>query len=91
MVPSGFKSGGHFIFKKVTSAGLNSLQQKEYQISVKNWIFDDPFPKKGPISVFFWWTEVVEVTEAAETLRPGKFITEDSRVIYVLFSMFFGG
>jgi hypothetical protein len=53
MVPSGFKSGGHFIFKKVTSAGLNSLQQKEYQISVKNWIFDDPFPKKGPISVFF--------------------------------------
>ena len=33
------------------SVGLNSLQQKEYQISVKIWIFDDPIPKKGPILV----------------------------------------
>ena len=34
-------------FQKLTSAGLNSLQQKEYQISVKNGIFDDPCHKKG--------------------------------------------
>ena len=50
------------VFKKLTSAGLNSLQQKEYQISVKYWIFDEA-------------TEVVEaleVIEAAEVLRHGK-------------------
>ena len=34
------------VFKKMTSAGLNSLRQEEYQILVKNWIFDDPFHKK---------------------------------------------
>jgi hypothetical protein len=34
-------------FKKVTSAGLNSLRQKGYQISVKNWIFDYPFQEEG--------------------------------------------
>ena len=28
-------------FKKVALAGLPSLRQKEYQILVKNWIFDD--------------------------------------------------
>ena len=37
--------------KKVTSVGLNSLQQKGYQISVKIWIFDDPFHKKEPLLV----------------------------------------
>ena len=35
------------IFKTMTSVGLNSLQQKGYQISVKILIFDDPFHKKG--------------------------------------------
>ena len=35
------------VFKKVTEAGLNSLEQKRYQIQVKNWIFDDPSNKKG--------------------------------------------
>ena len=39
------------VFKKMTSSGLNSLRQKEYQISVKNWIFDDPFHKKGLVLV----------------------------------------
>ena len=39
------------VFKKVTLAGLNSLRQKGCQISVKNWIFDDPFTKKGPVLV----------------------------------------
>jgi hypothetical protein len=38
-------------FKKITSADLNSLRQKDYQISVKIWIFDDPFHKKGPVLV----------------------------------------
>ena len=41
------------VSKKITSAGLNSLQQKEYQISVKNWIFDDPFHKKGLVLVIW--------------------------------------
>ena len=36
-------------FKKVASTGLNSLRQKWYQILVKNWTFDDPFDKKGPL------------------------------------------
>ena len=45
-------------------------------ISVKNWIFDDPFHKKGPVlviliiqpsgSVIFWWNEGVKVIEAME-------------------------
>ena len=39
------------LFKKVASAGLNSLRQKGYQILVKNWIFDDPFHKKEPLLV----------------------------------------
>ena len=39
------------VFKKVASAGLNSLRQKGYQILVKNWVFDDPFNKKGQILV----------------------------------------
>ena len=39
------------VFKKVVSAGLNSLRQKVCQILVKNWIFDDPFHKKGEVLV----------------------------------------
>ena len=39
------------VFKKVTSAGLNSHRQKGCQISVKNCIFDDPFHKKGQVLV----------------------------------------
>ena len=34
------------VLKKITSADLNSLPQKECQILVRNWIFDDPFHKK---------------------------------------------
>ena len=40
-------------FQKMTLAGINSLWQKEYQILVKNWIFDDPFQKKGLILVIW--------------------------------------
>ena len=39
------------IFKKLTQAGLNSLGQKGYQISVENLIFDGPFHKKGLILI----------------------------------------
>ena len=39
--------------KKLTPAGLNSLQHKEYQISVKYWIFDDPFHKKGLVLIIW--------------------------------------
>ena len=35
------------LFKEVTLAGLNSLRHKECRISVENWIFDDPFRKRG--------------------------------------------
>jgi hypothetical protein len=39
-------------FKEITSAGLNSLRQNDYQISVKNRIFfNDPFHKKGSLLV----------------------------------------
>ena len=41
------------VFKKVTSGGLNSLQKEGYQISVKNWIFDDPFHKKGLVLIIW--------------------------------------
>jgi hypothetical protein len=33
-------------FQKMISASLNSLQQKEYQVVVKNWIYVDSFHKK---------------------------------------------
>ena len=35
----------------VVLAGLNSLQQTGYQILLKQWIFDDPIHKKGPLLV----------------------------------------
>jgi hypothetical protein len=41
------------VFKKLTSADLNSLQQKGYQISVKKWIFDDPFHKQGLVLIIW--------------------------------------
>ena len=37
----------------MTSAGLNGLRQKEYHISMKKWIFDDPFHKKGLVLVIW--------------------------------------
>jgi hypothetical protein len=43
----------------MTSAGLNSLRQKKYQISVKNWIFDDPCHKKGLVLVI-WVLEMIK-------------------------------
>ena len=75
------------VFKKVILAGLNSLWQKGCQISVKNWIFDDPFYKKGLVliiwvlrmikpsgSVIFWWNETVEVIEAIEAVDATEVI-----------------
>ena len=53
------------VFKKVASAGLNSLQQKWYQILVKQWIFDDPCHKKGPLLVIL----VPFLSEAVEASR----------------------
>ena len=41
------------VFKKLTSAGLNSLRQKEYQIPVKYWIFDDLFHKMGLVLIIW--------------------------------------
>ena len=41
------------VFKKVILAGFNSLRQKGCQISVKNWIFDDPFYKKGQVLIIW--------------------------------------
>ena len=44
-------------FKKLALAGLNSLQHKEYQISVKKIIFDDPFHKKRASNGHFGATD----------------------------------
>jgi hypothetical protein len=41
------------VIKKVTSADLNSLRNKGYQISVKNWIFEYPFHKKGLVLIIW--------------------------------------
>ena len=64
MVSSGFKRFGFFelhkpVIKKVPLADLNSLQQKGYRISVKNWIFDDPFHKKGMVLII-WVLEMIK-------------------------------
>jgi hypothetical protein len=50
------------IFKKVTLAGLNSLRQKGCQISVKNWIFDDPFHKQGLVLII-WVLRMITPSE----------------------------
>ena len=64
--------------KKITKAGLNSLQQRGYQISVKNWIFEDPIHKGAVIVILvarmikhsgsgrFLRKKAVETSEAAE-------------------------
>ena len=67
------------IFKKITKAGLNSLLQKGYQISVKNLIFEDPIHNKRPVVVIlmarmikqsgsgsFWRKRAVQPVEAKE-------------------------
>ena len=41
------------VFKKLTLADLNSLRQRGYQISVKKWIFDDPFHKEGLVLIIW--------------------------------------
>ena len=72
----------------MTLAGLNSLQQKECQILVKNWIFDDPFHKKLPVlsilvpewsdhknkAVFWgnWALEAVEASKVAEAAEVNE-------------------
>ena len=58
MVPSGFRRFGNLcfinqFFKKMTSTGLNSLRQKEYQILMKNLIFDNLFHKKRLVVVIW--------------------------------------
>jgi hypothetical protein len=57
-------------FKEITLAGLNCLRQKEYWISVKNWIFDNPFYKKGPVLVIF-------VPEMIEPSGSGSFLVNE--------------
>ena len=51
MLRQGIFGYHNYFSKKLTSAGLNGLRQKGYQISVKNWIFDDLFHNKGPVMV----------------------------------------
>jgi hypothetical protein len=77
---------GHLSFinqfsKKITKTGLNSLQQKGYQISVKNWIFEDPIHNKGPVLVILVaWTitqsgsgSFVLEKRAVETVEASEF------------------
>ena len=60
-------------------AGLNSLRQKGYQISAKNWTFKDSIHNKGPVLVIlvarmikqsgsgsFWRKRAVQPVEAKE-------------------------
>ena len=57
------------VFKKMISPGLNSLREKEYQISVKNGIFDDQCHKKG--------TDIGHLgARDDETIRISKFFDE---------------
>ena len=69
-------------------------------MSVKNWIFDDPFHIKGPVLVILVpgmirpsgsgsveaseVAEAAEVNEAGEVSKAWKITTEDFRVIQVL-------
>ena len=66
-------------FKKITSAGLNSLNQKKYQISVKIGFLMIHFTKRGQYWTFwcqgwtnhleqevFWWNRVFEAVEVSE-------------------------
>ena len=55
------------VFKKLTSAGLNSLRQKEYQISVKYWIFDDSFHKKGLLFII-WVQGMIKPSRSVDIL-----------------------
>ena len=50
-------------------AALYSVKQKGYQISMKIWIFDDPFHKKGAIIVYFGAND-------DSTIRIRKFFDE---------------
>ena len=63
----------------------NSLRQKGYQLSVENWIFDDPFYKKGPVLVvllpgkFFlvilgFWGQFITAVSIWDTLQIVKTI-----------------
>ena len=56
------------VFKKVIMAGLNSLRQKGCQISVKNWIFDDPFYKKGVVLII-WVRKMIKPSGSVNFLR----------------------
>ena len=57
------------VFKKVTSAGLNSLWQKVYRISVKIWIFDELFHKRGTVLVIL-------VPGMIQPSGPGSFLVK---------------
>ena len=70
-------------FKKVAPAGLNSLQQKGYQISVKKtgflmihslkrdqyWSFWHQGWSDHQVQEVLWWNEAVEVIEATEVIE----------------------
>ena len=77
MVPSGFRRFGNLCLinqfsKKRTLAGLNSLWQKEYQISVKNWIFDDPLNKKG-LFLVIWVLGMIKPSGSVDFLMKWGF------------------
>ena len=51
------------------SAGLCSLWQKNFQVSVKIWIFEDPIPQKGQVMVIW-------VPNGDEIIKIKKFFEE---------------
>ena len=56
-------------FQKSMSAGLYGLWQKNCQVSVKIWIFEDPTPKKGQVLVIW-------VSNGDEIIKIRKFFGE---------------
>jgi hypothetical protein len=61
--------GYHNHLKKNNIGWPQQPLQKEYQISVKNWIFDDPFHKKGPVLVIL-------VLEMIQPSGSGSFLVK---------------
>ena len=56
-------------FQKIDIGWPQKPLQEEYQISVKNWIFDDPIHKKGPVLVIW-------VPNGDEIIKIKKFFEE---------------
>ena len=90
MVPSGFRMIAHLCFinqlKKNDLTWPQQPFQEEYQISVKNWIFDDPFHKKGLV-LFIWGArddQIIKISNFFDEMR----LLRSLRLLRLLRSLF---